>query len=302
MSGSAYHQEVIQLDDQTIRADCGPMRLTIQTFKTGRPRLDLSRRAARVSFTYLDRIARFRKALSRPACRITAVPDDELARQMLDSVRSIDDDDLTPMAAVAGTIADAVADWIGRHNVSKVVVNNGGDIAIRLSDNESATIGVRPSIQRPDVTHVLRLDNTRGNWGVTTSGFGGRSFTRGIASAVTVLADRASMADAAATAIANACTVEDTAIVRLPARQIDPGTDIPDIDVTVDIGPLDPQKKEAALAFALIKADTLVQKETIIGALIAIDEQVVTTPGLGPFICSPGNTSHNHQTVLPKHP
>ncbi|RTZ98397.1 MAG: UPF0280 family protein [Deltaproteobacteria bacterium] len=294
MSASTYHQEIIRLDDLTIRADCGPMRLTIQAFKAGRPQLDLARRAARVSFTYLARIARLRKELSRPAGCITAVPDDTLVRQMIDSVRSIGDEDLTPMAAVAGTIADAVADWIERHKVSKVVVNNGGDIAIRLSDHESVTVGVRPRIQRPDVTHLLRLNSTRRAWGVTTSGFGGRSFTRGIASAVTVLAGRASMADAAATAIANACTVKDAAIVRQAARQIDPGTDIPDIDVTVDIGPLDPQKKEAALARALIKADTLVQRKTIIGALMAIDAQVVTTPGLGRFISPVGGPSRNH--------
>ncbi len=75
-------------------------------------------------------------------------------------------------------------------------------------------------------------------WGVTTSGVGGRSLTRGIASAVTVLAANASVADAAATAIANACFVEDDRIIQVPAEKIDPNTDLTGIRVTTEVGPL----------------------------------------------------------------
>ena len=295
MNRSTYHQEIIQIDDRTIQAECGPMRLTIQAFKTGKPQLSLARMAARTAFSYLESIAGYHKDLCRPAREVTFLPDDCLARQMTDNARSIGDDDLTPMAAVAGTLADAVADWIYRHGASKVVINNGGDIAIRLAGSESVTVGIRTDIRRPEVAYVLDLDTTREAWGVTTSGFGGRSFTRGIASAVTVVADRASIADAAATAIANACTVTDAAITRKPAGDLDPATDIPDIDVTVSIGPLSPEKKQMALNRALEKATVLIRKKRIIGALLAIDEENVIASGLQSFLRSIDNNSRNHR-------
>jgi uncharacterized protein len=56
--------------------------------------------------------------------------------------------------------------------------------------------------------------------GIATSGWRGRSFSRGIADSVTVLAKTAAMADAAATVIANAVNVVHPGIVRRPACDI----------------------------------------------------------------------------------
>lgn len=289
MGYSARHRKITPIDSRTLQADCGPMRLTLQAFKNGYPQPDLSRAAAEVAFTFLERIAALRHILSRPTGEITPPPAGRLARRMIASTLSIGDTGLTPMAAVAGTLADAVADWIFARGATKVVINNGGDIAIRLADDESATVGIRTDIRRPDIPHVLELNGTHPAWGVATSGFGGRSFTTGIASAVTVVADRASTADAAATAVANACTVADAAIIRLPARQLDPATDIPDVDVTVAIGLVPPEKKQTALNRALEKTRMLVRKKQIIGALLAIDGENAAEFGLQPFLRPPCN-------------
>ena len=99
------------------------------------------------------------------------------------------------------------------------------------------------------------MDNRRSSWGITTSGLGGRSFTRGIASAVTVLAENSSLADAASTAIANDCFVEDSSIIQVPAGQIDLNTDIAMVKVTVGVGVLNPAKKAQAVQNALSKAN-----------------------------------------------
>ena len=147
-----------------------------------------------------------------------ARPQDDLALQMLNSVAVVGDQDLTPMAAVAGTIADAVANWLFKNGLTRVIVDNGGDIAVRLAKEQTVNVGVRPDIRSLTVSHVLRLDARMPSWGVTSSGFGGRSFTRGIASAVTALAGSASFADAASTAIANACFVESENIQQIPAK------------------------------------------------------------------------------------
>jgi hypothetical protein len=192
------------------------------------------------------------------------------------------------MAAVAGTIADAVADWLFIRGSTKVVVDNGGDIAIRLTAKKTAAVGIRPKMNSLDISHVVNLDDRKPSWGVTTSGRGGRSLTRGIASAVTVIAENASIADAAATAIANACFVEDSSIVQIPAEQMDPNSDLKGVNVTVDVGVLSRSKMVQAVQTALSKADTLCRQKLIVGALIALEDIFVMTESVEELI-SPSN-------------
>ena len=267
------------LDEETILAECGPMRLAIRAWQNSRPQIALCRQAAEASFAYLEAVAKHRAVLSDFPGNIKALPENELAQRMIESVRAIGDMDLTPMAAVAGTIADAVADWLFGRGLTKVVVDNGGDIAIRLAAGETATVGIRPRIDCLDISHIADLNDRRSSWGVTTSGRGGRSFTRGIASAVTVIAESASIADAAATAIANACFVEDSSIVQMSAEQMDPNTDLKGLAVTIDVGPLSIAKKIEAVQTALSKADTFCRKECIVGALIVLEDVFVMTEG-----------------------
>ena len=188
------------------------------------------------------------------------------------------------MAAVAGTIADAVADWLLEKGLTKVIVDNGGDVAIRLAQGETATVGVRPQVTSPLISHVIHLDSSRSTWGVTTSGMGGRSFTRGIASAVTVLAANASLADAAATAVANACFVEEKGIIQMPAENIDPNSDLAGISVTTEVGSLSTDKILIALDVARRKAEYLSQKDVIIGGFITLDDVIVISEGMKPYI------------------
>src|SRR5210317_911448 len=170
MTQMSYEQSIAFIDDESVLAECGPMRLVIRAWKGNEPQIDLVRQAAAESFTYLERIARFRSELSRPFPDIKARPQDDLAMEMVNSVGIIGDHDLTPMAAVAGTIADAVANWLFERGATRVIVDNGGDIAVRLAKGETVKVGVRPSIRSLKVSHVLRLDSRMQSWGVTTSG------------------------------------------------------------------------------------------------------------------------------------
>jgi hypothetical protein len=135
---------------------------------------------------------------------------------------------------------------------------------------------------------VVNLDDRKPSWGVTTSGRGGRSLTRGIASAVTVIAENASIADAAATSVANACFVEDSSIVQIPAEQMDPNTDLKGVNVTVNVGVLSRSKKVQAVQTALSKADTLCRQKLIVGALIVLEDIFVMTESVEELI-SPSN-------------
>ena len=282
----SYEFYIGMIDEESVLIECGPMRLVIRAWCRNRPQLKVARLAAEKSIVYLEQIARCRPLLSRPIPDIEDFPEDELALRMITSTNAIGDVDLTPMAAVAGTIADAVADWLYAQNMDRVIVDNGGDIALRLKPGISAAVGIRPRIDNLQVSHVLHLEGSQSAWGVTTSGVGGRSLTKGIASAVTVLAANASVADAAATAIANACIVEDGAIVQSPAELLDPNTDLAGLSVTTQVGELLPGKVSTAIECARQKADRLSQQGIILGAFMALKNVYAISDGLKPYISS----------------
>jgi hypothetical protein len=196
---------------------------------------------------------------------------------MIRSVLAIGDKDLTPMAAVAGTIADAVADFLFNRGMTRVVVDNGGDVAVRLLGDASVTVGIRQKVDKLEISNVIALDSKLPSWGVTTSGLGGRSLTRGVASAATVISESASMADAAATAIANASFVEDEQVLQRLAEEIDPETDIAGLPVTVKVGPLSEETKAMAVSKAMERAGQLIEKDIILGVYVAVQEKVAMT-------------------------
>ena len=112
---------------------------------------------------------------------------------------------ITPMAAVAGAVAEEILGAMtAAANLSRAYVNNGGDIALHLASGEHFVVGMVERPDRPSLFGTATLDSAQPVRGIATSGWRGRSFSLGIADAVTVLADRAAMADAAATIIANA--------------------------------------------------------------------------------------------------
>ncbi len=262
---------------RALLAENGPMRLVIQAWEGVVPRLDLAADAAGYAFECLARVAEQLAVLKRPGGSSHRLPSEPLAREMIASVRAVGDAHLTPLAAVAGTLADAVADRLFGRGLSRVIVDNGGDIAIRLAPGETARVGLRPEIAHPEISHVLTLEGRHSSWGVTTSGLGGRSFTCGIASAVTAVACSAGLADAAATAVANACFAPGADVLRVPAAKLDPSTDIPELPVTVAVGDLTAAQRAAALSNALGLAEGLTRKGVIRGALVALGREVVQT-------------------------
>ena len=142
---------------------------------------------------------------------------------------------ITPMAAVAGAVADEMLQaMVKGRRLDKAYVNDGGDIAIHLTPGHELRAGIFAAA----LDGVARLTHDQPSRGIATSGRGGRSFSLGIADSVTVLATTAAAADAAATVIANAVNVDHPAIERRPARELDPDSDLLDLPVTIAVGPL----------------------------------------------------------------
>lgn len=178
---------------------------------------------------------------------------------------------ITPMAAVAGAVADELLEAMVRgRTLDKAYVNDGGDIAIHLAGYAEFDVGIAADPSVPSLDGSLRLRHADPIRGIATSGWPGRSQSLGIADAVTVLARTAAAADAAATLIANAVNVDHPAIRRLPARAVKEDSDLGYLAVTVAVGQLPDEAIEAALDAGLRAARDLHGRRLIEGAWLSL--------------------------------
>ena len=205
---------------------------------------------------------------------------------------------LTPMAAVAGAVAQALVTGYQRPGISRAWVNNGGDIALHLAPGAEARVGVYADLARFDAAAAartaagtLRTDagfTVRADQpvrGVATSGWRGRSHSRGIADSVTVLAATAAQADAAATVIANAVDADHPAIVRRPARSLRDDSDLGALLVTVDVPALPLALVQQALQQGLDCARRLQARGLVQAALLACQGSLARLPLVQPLEC-----------------
>ena len=223
------------LPDGRLHLQHGPIDLIVEAFGA----------AAEIARAYAQAVDRFGDILPtlvgelpllrRPVGDAYPLLQGSVARRMAAAVWPHRETYITPMAAVAGSVADEMLDALmqGR-TLDKAYVNNGGDIAFHLAPGHSLRAGIFVSALDGAVT----LTHDRPVRGIATSGWGGRSFSLGIADAVTVLAANAAAADAAATVIANAVNASHPAIQRQPARDLDPDSDLGDLLVTTNVGAL----------------------------------------------------------------
>ena len=172
-----------------------------------------------------------------------------IARRMWDACQPYKSSFITPMAAVAGAVAQELIACYSTGGVARAWVNNGGDIALHLAPSQSVRVGLYANLATLDQDELRSGVRTDGQFeissllpvrGVATSGWRGRSFSLGIADSVTVLARTASEADVAATVIANAVNLADARIQRRPACELKDDSDLGELPVTVDVPPLDP--------------------------------------------------------------
>ena len=193
---------------------------------------------------------------------------------------------ITPMAAVAGSVAQELIAFYDRPGIERAWINNGGDIALYLAPGQSARVGVYADLARFDwrnhVDGESGILTTDGQFeigaaqpvrGVATSGWRGRSFSLGIADSVTVLAATAAEADAAATVIANTVDVDDAAIGRRPASECKDDSDLGEILVTVDVPPLSSALVKSALDTGAVCAKVLQEEGLVWAALLVCQGQ-----------------------------
>ena len=189
---------------------------------------------------------------------------------------------ITPMAAVAGAVADELIAGFDRPGVRRASINNGGDIALHLGPDTRYTIGIwaqlerqwRRDTQRESVDRVFKVDHAMPVRGVATSGWRGRSFSLGIADSVTVLAADAAAADAAATLVANAVNCRFDGIVRAPAHILRDDSDLTDLLVTVHVPALPAELKCAALSAGRAEAERWRDRGLLYAAVLFLQGEV----------------------------
>ncbi|NYH25639.1 UPF0280 family protein [Paraburkholderia bryophila] len=190
---------------------------------------------------------------------------------------------ITPMAAVAGSVADELITAFARQGIARAYINNGGDIALYLTDGQQYRVGVFADIAQLSDARLsndqaldanLTLDAAHPIRGIATSGWRGRSFSLGIADSVTVLAREAATADAAATIIANAVNLDHAGIVRRPASSLKDDSDLGDLLVTVDVPALPQPLIDFAMARGVETARRLREQGLIEGAALFLQGRV----------------------------
>jgi hypothetical protein len=258
-------------DGRRLHFEDGPIDLIIEAFGTPDARKAAYHAAATRFHGILDELCDELPLLRMPADPDRCLLHGPVAKRMHAAVAPFAADTfVTPMAAVAGSVAEEIlAAMTGAADLAKAYVNNGGDIALHLSAGESFSIGLVDRPDRPSLFAKAVLSSADGVRGIATSGWRGRSFSLGIADAVTVLATGASIADAAATIIANEVDLPGhSAIVRIPAQDIQADSDLGRMLVTRDVGPLDPEEIQEALARGMSCAGRLMDRGIIKAAAL----------------------------------
>jgi ApbE superfamily uncharacterized protein (UPF0280 family) len=255
--------------------------------------------AARRFAGLLDELCKELPLLRRAADPARCSLQGNVARRMYAAVAPFAEDQfITPMAAVAGAVAEEILGaMLQNAQLARAYVNNGGDIALHLADGEHFAIGLADRPDAPGLLRTMRIHADNTTRGVATSGRLGRSFSLGIADAVTVLARTASQADAGATIIANAVDLPGhLAIVRVPAHDLQPDSDLGARLVTRDVGELCDSEIDDALESGAACARKWLAAGLIDGAALRLHGEMVMVPMLGIATSEPQAAIHRAVT------
>ncbi|MEL6232820.1 MAG: UPF0280 family protein [Pseudomonadota bacterium] len=256
-------------DGRRLHLQHGPTDLIVQVFGAEAVRAEAYGAALERFETLLDGLVRDLATLRLPV-DASRVFSDPVAQRMQAAALPHGAIFVTPMAAVAGAVADEVmAAMTSVVAFPKAYVNNGGDAALHLSGAATLDAALWNDGDAGRITIAAR----DGVSGMATSGWRGRSLSLGIADAVTVLAGSAAAADVAATLIANAVDLPGhPAIDRAPADSLRPESDLGAQKVTVAVGPLSDAETDAALDRGAAVAEAMRAQGLIAAASLHLSE------------------------------
>jgi len=269
--------------DNRLHLQHGPIDLILHVDASEEIRKRLYSAAKKRFSTVLQELVVEMDLLKHPWSADLPDPKGGIAQKMCFAVRG-SDIFVTPMAAVAGAVADEVLEAMlyeaknpdpCLEEIQRMYVNNGGDIAFWLNAGESFSIGVVDNPGIPELNARVSLAYESPVRGIATSGWRGRSQSLGIADAVTVLAGSAATADAAATLIANDVNVYYPGILKRPASEVKDESDLGMLPVTVDVPPLPVDQISEALKRGAQTAGNFIRTGKIEAAYLSLQKQTL---------------------------
>ena len=268
-------------DGRRLHLQDGPIDLIVEAYGRREQIHAAYDSAARRFLTILDELCSELPLLRQAARGNVTPPQGVIARRMAGAVEPYAERCfITPMAAVAGAVAEEILETMTKETeLARCYVNNGGDIALYLTPGESFSVAMVDRPDRPSLFGRLRIRSEDSIRGLATSGWRGRSFSLGIADAVTVLAVDAAAADAAATIIANAVDLPDhPEIVRVPACEIAPDNDLGELCVTRAVPKLCSGEVQQALASGASMAEELISQGLVLATALHLQGQTRVVP------------------------
>lgn len=301
-----------------VRVERGPVSMVVSAWADGEARPDACLAAAARVDELLAGLASIMPLLSRPWPLTSAAdfgahegraaesgraqaPADNLGLAMWLAARATGHPEMTPLCAVAGAVSDAVADAAvaalekaavvaaleegagaggGKPSGLKVIVNNGGDVTLRLGPGLSASVGLVPALTAAGADETIIVDAASPVRGVATSGLGGRGMTQGVADSVSVFAASGALADALATRLCNASRIDSPNVSQALAGSLRPGCDIAQLPVTVAVGSLTEAEKTMALAGVRTAALPLMEAGIVYALRATVQGKVLWMPGV----------------------
>jgi hypothetical protein len=263
-------------DGRRLHLNHGPIDLIVEAFGDDSCRQAAYRAAVGRFQTILGELVEELVELRRPVGIVPRNFAGPTARRMEAAVAPLSEQFITPMAAVAGSVADEILTaMLAVAQLERAYVNNGGDIALHLAAGETMRLAVAGTGNGFADRVTVRAEH--GVRGVATSGWRGRSFSLGIADAVTVLASSGAEADASATIIANAVNLPGhAAITRMPAAELAPDSDLGTRLVTTGVGALTAAEVAAALDAGRAVAEDLRRRGLMVAAALFLNGEART--------------------------
>nr|WP_314075671.1 UPF0280 family protein [uncultured Roseococcus sp.] len=263
------------LPDGRLHLQDGPIDLVIGLEGTRRAIMEAREAAWRALHGVLPALSLEMTALRAPL--LGRQPDlrHPVARRMAEAAWPHRAQFVTPMVAMSGACAEHVMQALATiEDLTLAHVSQGGDVALHLPASGTLRVGLEAGQGAAGAGRMAVIRGRDGVRGLATAGWRSGGFSLGIADAVTVLAERAPEAAAAASMIANAVDAEHGAVIRRPAESLDPATDLGELPVTVAVGELPPEVVEAALASGLACAERLLARGLILGACLGLQGRV----------------------------
>jgi len=267
------------MNDQRVFLNHGPIQMVLDISSKG---LKESKIAIDVANRVMEQFEKMLVYINEAKSKNieSEIPDHypEVLKKMMRAVRLVGDKSYTPLAAVAGSFSEFALERAIEQGAGRVIINNGGDIALRDIEGNQILVGI-PLTNDPSGRRIeIAITDSMGIRGICTSGFGGRSFTKGVADKAVALGYSASVADVCATFIGNETNVDDRSIVRALADEIDSGTDLTGQLITLSVSGLSRESKLRALLNGYYAMEKLYNKNIIIGGVVMVGEDVMTIP------------------------